>query len=84
MATTKEIILATTIVVPTTTLAARYIEKKPMPVGKIVLSSIGVGLGLSLIALAADDVAKALAWLILIGAILTNGAVIADRINKRK
>lgn len=81
MATTKEIILATTIIVPATTLAARYIEKKPMPVGKIVLSSLGVGIGLSVIALAADDVAKAFAWLIIIGALLTNGATIANKIS---
>jgi hypothetical protein len=81
MASTKELILGTAIIVPTTTLAARYIKHKPLPIARVLLSSLAVAIFLSLTAMAADDVARALAWLIIIGALITNGATVAGKIN---
>jgi hypothetical protein len=64
------------------TLAGTTIAKTSMTKGPhasylhVVLASVGVGFFLSLIAAGADNVAAALAWLVIVGALVTNGSVL--------
>jgi hypothetical protein len=51
--------------------------------GTVLVAAVGLGLFLSLSDIASDDVTRGLCYLIIIGAVLTNGGTIANTVNAR-
>ena len=78
----KSLILAAVLIAGGSTLAAEYLNKKPVRYGRTLLGMAGLGFALSVIDTASDEVAEAFAWLIIITSVVVNGAPILDRINQ--
>ena len=78
----KGLILVAVLMAAGSTLASDYLRKKPVRYARTLLAAAGLGFALSIVDTASDDVAEALAWLIIITSVLVNGQPIFDKINQ--
>jgi hypothetical protein len=82
MSNNNSLILSAVIIAGTSTLVAQELNHKPLKYARTLLGAIGLGLGLSIVATAAPDIADGLAWLIIITSVLVNGQPIFDRVSQ--
>lgn len=73
---TSSLILLASLTLAGTTIANQSMKKTHPSYLRTVLASVAAGFFLSMIATAADNVARALAWLVIVGAVTTNGSTL--------
>lgn len=73
---TSGLILLSSMTLAGTTIAKQSRQATHPSYLRTVLASVGVGFFLSLVAAAADNVARALAWLVIVGAMVGNGSAL--------
>lgn len=70
---TSSVVLTSVIVTAASSVWANVKEHKPGKVPRIILGAFGVGLVLTVVSTASAKVGTALAWLVMLGAVLVNG-----------
>jgi hypothetical protein len=78
----SQLILTAVVLAASTTLAAEYLQHKPVRYGRTLTGAIGVGIGLSLIDAGSPQVAEGLAYLIIVSSVLVNGGPIFAAVSK--
>jgi hypothetical protein len=78
----SQVILTAVLLAATTTLAAEYLQHKPMRYGRTLTGAMGLGIGLSLLDAGSPQVAEGLAYLVIISSVLINGAPIFEAVSK--